>query len=95
MENNCFTPNHTTVKKQIYITGLTAIGKTKLSIILAKFLTGSEIVNSDSQQFYQDADIMTATASFKEREGVPHHLLSFLSPTETEFNVNLFVNRAN
>jgi tRNA dimethylallyltransferase len=38
---------------------------------------------------------MTATASFQEREGVPHHLLSFLSPTETEFNVNLFVNRAN
>jgi tRNA A37 N6-isopentenylltransferase MiaA len=49
MENNCFTPNHTTVKKKIYITGLTAIGKTKLSIILAKYLTGSEIVNSDSQ----------------------------------------------
>lgn len=82
------------LNKKIYITGLTAIGKTKLSIQLAKHFPNTEIINSDSQQFYKDADIMTATASMEERENIPHHLLSFLDTTETEFNCNKFVSEA-
>lgn len=45
--------NSEKLPKYIYITGLTAIGKTKLSINLAKSLLPCEIVNSDSQQFYK------------------------------------------
>jgi tRNA dimethylallyltransferase len=38
---------------------------------------------------------MTATASMEERENIPHHLLSFLESSETEFNCNKFVQEAN
>lgn len=45
---NEFTPTLSTVKKRIYITGLTAVGKTKMSIMLAKYLGVGEVINSDS-----------------------------------------------
>lgn len=81
-------------KKRVYITGLTACGKTKLSIALAQHFKQAEIINSDSLQFYKVADIMTATASSEEQDGVPHHLLSFLDVQETNFNVNKFIEEA-
>ena len=87
MEN----PTNKKRDKYIYITGLTAVGKTKLSIQLAKHLKTAEILNSDSQQFYKKANTMTATASLEEQDGVPHHLLSFLEVTEMNFNVNKFI----
>lgn len=86
-----FTPTPSSVKKRIYITGLTAVGKTKMSIALAKYLGSAEIVNSDSQQFYEQANVMTAKASAEEMDGVEHHLLSILPLTEKNFNVNKFV----
>lgn len=77
-------------ERRIYITGLTAIGKTKLSIKLSQHIKTAEIINSDSQQFYKDANIMTATVNEEEQDGVPHHLLSFLDVFENTYNVRIF-----
>ena len=58
----------------IVITGPTAVGKTKLSIELAKRLNG-EIINADSTQVYKGLDIATAKIKENEKEGIPHHYL--------------------
>lgn len=57
------------------IVGPTAVGKTRLSIALAKIYNG-EIINCDSMQIYRGLDIGTAKATLKEQDGVKHHLLS-------------------
>ena len=59
----------------IVITGPTCVGKTKLSIELAKKFNG-EIINADSTQIYKDLDIATAKVTTKEMDGIKHHLLS-------------------
>ena len=61
------------MKKIIVITGPTGVGKTKLSIALAKKING-EIINADSMQVYKSLDIGTAKIQEKEKEGIPHHL---------------------
>lgn len=58
----------------IVITGPTAVGKTKLSIELAKKLNG-EIINADSTQIFKDLDIATAKVTREEMENIPHHLI--------------------
>jgi len=60
--------------KIICIVGPTGIGKTKLSINLAKLLNG-EIINADSTQIYKDLDIATAKVKDDEKEGIIHHLI--------------------
>ena len=67
------------MKKVIVITGPTGVGKTKLSVMLAKYLN-TEIINSDAYQIYQDMNIGTAKPTEKEMDGVKHHLMGFLSP---------------
>ena len=57
----------------IVITGPTCVGKTKLSIELAKKLNG-EIINADSTQVYKTLDIATAKVTEEEKEDIPHHL---------------------
>jgi len=57
----------------IVIAGPTAVGKTKLSIELAKRLNG-EVINSDSTQVYKEMNIGTAKVTDEEKEGIPHHL---------------------
>ena len=57
----------------ICIVGPTGIGKTKLSVELAKKLNG-EIINADSTQVYKGMDIATAKVTEKEKEGISHHL---------------------
>lgn len=64
------------MKKIVGIVGPTAVGKTKLSIELAKKLDG-EVINCDSTQVYKGLDIATAKATLEEMEGISHHLLSF------------------
>ena len=64
------------MKKIIVIVGPTGVGKTKLSIMLAKKYNG-EIINADSMQVYKDLDIGTAKVRDDEKEGIKHHLLSF------------------
>ena len=57
----------------ITIVGPTGVGKTKLSIELAKRLNG-EVINADSTQVYRGLDIATAKVTESEKEGIPHHL---------------------
>lgn len=66
----------------VAIVGPTASGKTALSIELAKQYNG-EIINGDSMQIYKELNIGTAKITEEEMEGVPHHLLSFLEPTDS------------
>ena len=71
--------------KVIVITGPTAVGKTKLSISIAKHLN-TDIINSDAYQVYKQLNIATAKVTKEEMDGVTHHLLDILEPTE-EFSV--------
>ena len=59
--------------KVICIVGPTAVGKTKMSIELAKRLNG-EVINADSTQVYKGLDIATAKVTEEEKENIPHHL---------------------
>ena len=61
------------MKKIICIVGPTGVGKTKLSIELAKKLNG-EVINADSTQVFKGMDIATAKVTEEEKEGIPHHL---------------------
>ena len=64
-------------KPLIILTGPTAVGKTQLSVALAKAV-GGEIISADSMQVYRGMDIGSAKISQKEMEGVPHHLIDVL-----------------
>ena len=75
-------------KPLIILTGPTAVGKTKLSITLAKAVNG-EIISADSMQVYHYMNIGSAKIRSEEMEGVPHHLVDCLDPDE-EFNVVRF-----
>ena len=75
-------------KPLIVLTGPTAVGKTKLSIALAKAVNG-EIISADSMQVYRHMDIGSAKITPEEMDGVPHHLVDVLEPTE-DFNIVLF-----
>lgn len=66
----------------IAIVGPTAVGKTALSIELAKAIDG-EIINGDSMQVYKDLNIGTAKITTEEMEEIPHHLLDIKEPTES------------
>lgn len=66
----------------VAIVGPTAVGKTALSIELAKACNG-EIINGDSMQVYRGLTIGTAKITIEEMEGVPHHLLDIKEPTDT------------
>lgn len=72
----------------VILTGPTAVGKTKLSIALAKALNG-EIISADSMQVYKYMDIGSAKIKPEEMDGVCHYLVDILEPTE-DFNVVLF-----
>ncbi len=72
----------------VILTGPTAVGKTDLSIRLAKAV-GGEIVSADSMQVYRHMDIGSAKVTPGEMDGVPHHLIDVLDPTE-DFNVVAF-----
>ena len=72
----------------IVLTGPTAVGKTRLSIALAKSV-GGEIISADSMQVYRHMDIGSAKITREEMDGVPHYLVDVLEPTE-EFNIVLF-----
>ncbi len=68
-------------EKVIVLIGPTAVGKTKLSIELAKKFNG-EIISGDSMQIYRGMDIGTAKITNDEMEGIPHHLIDIVDPDE-------------
>ena len=79
------------MKDLIVLTGPTAVGKTSLSIALAKAVDG-EIISADSMQVYKYMNIGTAKITEEEKCGIPHFLIDELKPDE-EFNVTIFKNK--
>ncbi len=77
----------------IVVAGPTASGKTSLGVELAKRLDG-EVVSADSMQIYKGMDIACAMPSADEMQGVPHHMLSFLSQNE-RYSVAAYCEQAN
>lgn len=73
------------MSRVIVITGPTAVGKTKLSIELAKKLNG-EIINADAMQVYKGLNIGTAKVTEKEKENIPHHLFN-IKEVEEEYSI--------
>ena len=69
----------------ICIVGPTGVGKTKLSVELAKIFNG-EIINADSTQVYRGLDIATAKVTENEKEGIPHHLFD-IKDIEEDYTV--------
>lgn len=74
--------------KIIAVVGPTASGKTSLAVKLAKKFDG-EVISADSMQIYKGMDIATAKPDEEEMSGIPHHLISIISPDE-EFSVSRF-----
>ena len=72
----------------IVLVGPTGIGKTKLSIMLAKHYN-TEIISGDSVQVYKKLDIGSAKVTKEETQGIKHHLIDIFEPTE-DFSVALY-----
>lgn len=80
------------LKKAIIICGPTASGKTDLAVECAKLLN-SEVVSADSLYVYKKLDIGTAKPSQQEMQGIKHHMIDIIDPTE-EFSVSEYKNLA-
>lgn len=76
------------MKPIIAIVGPTGVGKTRLSIVLAKKLD-TEIISCDSMQFYRGLDIGTAKIKEAKMQGIKHHLIDILNPDD-EFSVAIY-----
>ena len=77
----------------IVISGPTASGKTALAVELAKRYDG-EVISADSMQIYTDMDVASAKPTVEEQQGIPHHLVGFLDPSES-FSVADYVKLCN
>lgn len=75
-------------KKVIVIAGTTGVGKSQLSIQLAKKFNG-EVINSDSMQVYKGIPIITNKHPIEEREGIPHHVMNHVDWTD-EYYIHRF-----
>ena len=69
------------MKDIIVIVGPTGVGKTKLSVELAKMIN-AEIINADSMQIYKGLDIGTAKITEDEKDGIIHHLFDIKDVSE-------------
>ncbi|MBR3869873.1 MAG: tRNA (adenosine(37)-N6)-dimethylallyltransferase MiaA [Clostridia bacterium] len=79
-------------RKVIAVVGPTASGKTSLAVEIAKAVDG-EIISADSMQIYKGMFIATAQPTEEEKQGIPHHLISIIEPSET-YSVAQFVSDA-
>lgn len=80
------------MKKVVVIVGPTAIGKTKISIALAKKIQ-AEIISGDSVQVYRGLNIGSAKITSEEMDGVKHHLIDVMDPKE-QYSVYHFQQQA-
>ncbi|WP_427169320.1 tRNA (adenosine(37)-N6)-dimethylallyltransferase MiaA [Fusobacterium nucleatum] len=76
------------LNKAIVIAGPTGVGKTKISIDLAKELN-AEIISSDSAQVYKGLNIGTAKITEEEMQGIKHHLIDIVEPV-SKYSVGNF-----
>lgn len=83
---------HTIDQPVLVLVGPTAIGKTALSLAIAKRYS-CEIISLDSMQVYRYMDIGTAKASKEERAAIPHHLIDIVDPDE-EYNAQRYADDA-
>jgi tRNA dimethylallyltransferase len=79
-------------KPLVIILGPTAVGKTDISIEIAKKVNG-EIISADSMQIYKHMNIGTAKPKIEEMQGIHHYLIDEIEPDE-EFNVAIFQRKA-
>ncbi len=70
------------MNKIIVVSGPTASGKTALAVEIAKKY-GGEVISADSMQIYTDMDVASAKATVEEQQGIPHHIMDFLDPSES------------
>ena len=73
------------MKKIVVIVGPTGVGKTKLSVELAKRLD-AEIINGDSVSIYKDLNIGSAKPTKQEQQNIPHHLIDW-KDLEEEYSI--------
>jgi tRNA dimethylallyltransferase len=76
----------------LILAGPTGVGKTDLSLELARRMN-AEVISADSRQVYRHLDIGTAKVSRDERRAVPHHFIDELDPSE-DFSAGVFAERA-
>lgn len=76
------------MKKLVTIVGPTAVGKTDLTLALAKRYNG-EVISGDAYQVYKHLDIGTAKPTFDELDTIPHHLINILEPND-DYSVSIF-----
>lgn len=84
----CKNKNKHNIKHLIVIAGPTGIGKSKISVEIAKIL-GADIFSADSRQVYKEMSIGTAKPSEKEMQQVAHHLIGHIS-IHDEYNVGKY-----
>ncbi len=89
IHNSQFTIQHFRERKPlIVIVGPTAVGKSRVGILLAKAL-GTEVLTADSRQVFRGMDIGMDKPTVAERQGVPHRLIDLVEPDQP-FNVGLY-----
>uniref|UniRef100_A0A8R1TZJ7 C2H2-type domain-containing protein n=1 Tax=Onchocerca volvulus TaxID=6282 RepID=A0A8R1TZJ7_ONCVO len=79
-------------KPLIIILGCTGTGKSDLGIAVAKNFNG-EVISADSMQIYKGLDIATNKVSQKDMNDVTHHMISFVEPSTSTYNVHQFTNK--
>ena len=80
------------MKKLITIVGPTAVGKTDLTLALAKYYNG-QVISGDAYQVYKQLNIGTAKPTTDELAAVPHHLINILEPDD-DYSVSIFQQQA-
>lgn len=80
------------MKKLITIVGPTAVGKTELTLALAKQYNG-EVISGDAYQVYKHLNIGTAKPTIDELDTIPHHLINILEPND-DYSVSIFQQQA-
>ncbi|VDO56774.1 unnamed protein product, partial [Onchocerca flexuosa] len=79
-------------KPLIIILGCTGTGKSDLGIAVAKNFNG-EVISADSMQIYKGLDIATNKVSQKDMNDVTHHMMSFVEPSTSTYNVHQFTDK--